>query len=223
MKTRFIDRNGKEQMVDSLGTFIAAVRDGELSSDTLVFDEQGQRWKKASELANFSARTSDDLQTAIPITETPPASCEKTPAAEIPATPDVGRNGEDRPGWRTAVWRWVFGGPTLYAVTLGLSYALVQNSAPLVRDESETRTHSGRRCRSHYGRAWPFSPQKDYRKVGAACSGGSCILPLLSGYNSNRFNWLAETTKPSWESGGWSACKMGVFSKSVTLKICRIW
>ena len=49
------------------------------------------------------------------------------------------------------------------------------------------------------------------------------LRPLLSGYNSNRFNWLAETTKPSWESGGWSACKMGVFSKSVTLKICRIW
>ena len=47
--------------------------------------------------------------------------------------------------------------------------------------------------------------------------------PLLSGYKSNRINWLESSGESSWESGGWSACKMGVFSKSVTLRICRIW
>jgi outer membrane protein TolC len=47
--------------------------------------------------------------------------------------------------------------------------------------------------------------------------------PLLSGYKVNRLNWLESSNVSSWESDGWSACKMGVFSKSVTLRICRIW
>jgi peptidoglycan/LPS O-acetylase OafA/YrhL len=49
------------------------------------------------------------------------------------------------------------------------------------------------------------------------------LIPLLSGYKLNRFNWLELSSRSSWESEGWRACKMGVFSKSVTLKICRIW
>ena len=55
MKLKFINRNGKEEVAESLAEFIAAVQDGELSSDTLVFDEQEQRWKKASEIGPFRA------------------------------------------------------------------------------------------------------------------------------------------------------------------------
>src|ERR1035437_3896827 len=49
------------------------------------------------------------------------------------------------------------------------------------------------------------------------------IGSLLSGYKVNRFNWLELSNRFSWESDGWRACRMGVFSKSVTLRICRIW
>ena len=45
---------------------------------------------------------------------------------------------------------------------------------------------------------------------------------LLSGYKSNRMSCLAEPGKSLRESGAWRACKMGVFSKRVRLKICRI-
>ena len=50
-----------------------------------------------------------------------------------------------------------------------------------------------------------------------------CAVSLVSGYKLNRFNWLELSRRFSWESEGWRACRMGVFSKSVTLKICRIW
>jgi len=46
---------------------------------------------------------------------------------------------------------------------------------------------------------------------------------LLSGYKSNRISWLLESTKSISESDDWRARKMGVFSKSVRLKTCRIW
>lgn len=59
MKLKFINRNGKEQVVGSLAELIAAVRDGELSSDTLVFDEQEQRWKKSSEIVEFHSASWD--------------------------------------------------------------------------------------------------------------------------------------------------------------------
>ena len=48
-------------------------------------------------------------------------------------------------------------------------------------------------------------------------------ITLLSGYQLNRFNWLPESTKFSEKSEGCSACQMGVFSKRVRLKSCRIW
>ena len=49
------------------------------------------------------------------------------------------------------------------------------------------------------------------------------LMALLSGYKWNRFSCLQFSSKSSWEPDSWSACKMGVFSKSVTLRICRIW
>lgn len=46
---------------------------------------------------------------------------------------------------------------------------------------------------------------------------------LLSGYLSNRINWLAGAGKSRWESESWRACEIEVFSNAVTLRICRIW
>jgi hypothetical protein len=44
-------------------------------------------------------------------------------------------NGERTTGLRTAVVKWLFNASTVYAVTLGLSYELVRNLAPQVRDD----------------------------------------------------------------------------------------
>ena len=49
------------------------------------------------------------------------------------------------------------------------------------------------------------------------------IEPLVSGYKSNRFNWLEIPSDFSWDSVSSKACRMGAFSKSVTLRTCRIW
>ncbi len=49
------------------------------------------------------------------------------------------------------------------------------------------------------------------------------LKPLLSGYKSNRINWLPGSSKSSRESHAWSARKIEVFSKSVMLRTCRIW
>ena len=46
---------------------------------------------------------------------------------------------------------------------------------------------------------------------------------LLSGYEPNRFNWLAWHGNSSWKSICWSARKMRVFSNRVRLSTCRIW
>ena len=46
---------------------------------------------------------------------------------------------------------------------------------------------------------------------------------LLSGYKLNKISWLGFSWRWSWESEAWSARKMGVFSKRVILRICRIW
>jgi hypothetical protein len=134
MKVKFINRDGKEQVVDSLAEFISAVRDGELSSDTLVFDEHGQRWKKATEIVEFPAVVSD-IQMTAPIADTSQASSEGAGDVGPPATPAVVPNSAHGTGWRTPVWKWVFSAPTLYAITIGLGYTLVESIAPLVRDE----------------------------------------------------------------------------------------
>ena len=47
-------------------------------------------------------------------------------------------------------------------------------------------------------------------------------LPLLSHHKSNRVSWLEGWSGGSWESRPSNTCKMGVFSKTVTLRICRI-
>ena len=46
---------------------------------------------------------------------------------------------------------------------------------------------------------------------------------LVSGYKSNRFNWLEIPSNFSWDSASSKARKMGTFSNSVTLRTCRIW
>ena len=47
-------------------------------------------------------------------------------------------------------------------------------------------------------------------------------ISLLSRYKSNNNNWLAESPVLFCRSCSTSACKMGIFSKTVTLKICNI-
>jgi hypothetical protein len=44
----------------------------------------------------------------------------------------------------------------------------------------------------------------------------------LSGYKSNRFNWLGNCSPESCDFSSLNACKIGVFSKSVRLRICKI-
>ena len=46
--------------------------------------------------------------------------------------------------------------------------------------------------------------------------------PLLSHHKSNRVSWLERVGRGSWESRPCNTCSMGVFSKTVTLRICRI-
>jgi len=48
-------------------------------------------------------------------------------------------------------------------------------------------------------------------------------IPLLSGYKSSRINWLGFTDRSVSEISSRNTCKMGVFSKRLTLKICKIW
>jgi hypothetical protein len=45
---------------------------------------------------------------------------------------------------------------------------------------------------------------------------------LLSNHNSNKFNWLCNPSVLILQSVSISTCKIETFSKSVTLKICRI-
>jgi hypothetical protein len=59
MEIGFIDRSGKNRVVDGIAEFITAVLHSEPSSETLVFDCAELRWKKASEIVELRAATSD--------------------------------------------------------------------------------------------------------------------------------------------------------------------
>jgi hypothetical protein len=48
-----------------------------------------------------------------------------------------------------------------------------------------------------------------------------CAEPLVSGYKSNSCHWLPLSTSSSLEPTSETAIDMGVFSKSVMLRICR--
>ena len=48
------------------------------------------------------------------------------------------------------------------------------------------------------------------------------IGSLLSHHKSNRVSWLERVGRGSWESRPCNTCRMGVFSKTVTLRIYRI-
>ncbi|MBZ5579369.1 MAG: hypothetical protein LAP40_22640 [Acidobacteriia bacterium] len=56
MRLRFIDREGAEQVVDGRSAWLAAVRQGDLTPDTSVFDVHERRWVKASEIGGFPAQ-----------------------------------------------------------------------------------------------------------------------------------------------------------------------
>ena len=55
MRLRFRDRNGDEQMIDGRSSLISALREGELTPDTPVFDDHEHRWMKASEVSGLCA------------------------------------------------------------------------------------------------------------------------------------------------------------------------
>ena len=48
-------------------------------------------------------------------------------------------------------------------------------------------------------------------------------ISLVSGYKSKRINWLGLSSNSDGELNASISCKMGAFSKIVTLKICKIW
>jgi hypothetical protein len=159
MRLQFIDRSGREQVIDGLPEFIAAVRDGELSSDTLVFDGTELRWRKASELVELSTATSDP-QTPVGNADSSPIPEEPTQDSALPGSPsDVLPDGPvldktalapqcetservtpdnvGSTGLQTPLLKWArsVSGTVMYGVIVGLSYALVKSIAPLVKDE----------------------------------------------------------------------------------------
>ncbi len=94
-------------------------------------------------------------------------------------------------------------------------------------DNGTLLVNAGGSANGNWGKTW-IKINGDSQLYGATTSGNcggdfSYTLSLASGYKSNRISWLPGPANSSWESDAWSACKMGVFSKSVTLKICRIW
>jgi hypothetical protein len=162
MNIRFIDRNGKEQVASGLAEFIAAVRDGELSSDTLVFDAAELRWKKASETAELRAAASGPempvakaelspiLEDSVRVTTLLESPSEMPSGAATVGAVDENDVGQaqsetsdasvpisEGTGQRSTFLEWArnASGPTLYGITLGLGSALVKGIAPLVRDE----------------------------------------------------------------------------------------
>ena len=52
--------------------------------------------------------------------------------------------------------------------------------------------------------------------------GSTCCMSLLSGYKSNKVNWLQRCSDWYWELILVSNCKISTFSNSETVKICRI-
>ena len=49
------------------------------------------------------------------------------------------------------------------------------------------------------------------------------IPTVVSGHKSNNCSWLPSSIASNWEPSAKTAIEMGVFSKSVTLRICRSW
>ena len=58
--------------------------------------------------------------------------------------------------------------------------------------------------------------------MGVAAAASAAIGdPVVSGHKSNNCSWLPSSIWSNWEPMSKTAIEMGVFSKSVTLRICR--
>ena len=55
MNFKFIDKDGKEVKISSLGSFIELVKSGQIEGETLLYDDKDSKWKKASEYEEFQA------------------------------------------------------------------------------------------------------------------------------------------------------------------------
>ena len=132
MALKFINRHGREQSAESLAQLIAAVRDGELSSDTLVFNEQEQRWQRASELVEVTGHASE---VALPQPEEPQVAQDAPKPAEAAPAPNVEAKGGAGRRILSVISRWTSNGPMVYCFCIGLGYALVRSLSSLVRDE----------------------------------------------------------------------------------------
>lgn len=55
MNFKFINKEGEEVKISSLGSFIELVKTGQIKDDTLLYAEQDSKWKKASEFEEFQA------------------------------------------------------------------------------------------------------------------------------------------------------------------------
>ena len=78
-------------------------------------------------------------------------------------------------------------------------------------------------------RAWESRPdrmianemRRDSGNIRQGDSVGVRPGPVVSGHKSNSCNWLPSSMSSDWEPTSKTAVEMGIFSKSVTLRICR--
>jgi hypothetical protein len=73
MHFKFINQEGKEINIDSLTTFIELIKNKQITSDTLLYDDKNSIWKKAVEFEEFQAviiniKQKEDEEISTPIT-----------------------------------------------------------------------------------------------------------------------------------------------------------
>ena len=140
MNITFINPSGKEQVVDSFAEFTAALRDGNISRDALAFDDQEQRWKKASEIVESRAAAQTEANATQQ--DVSPVSKAEAQGTNGPMTPKAALNNVGQLSWRVRFLAWARtkSGPTVYAAIVGLGYVLVKNLALAVPNAFLTLT-----------------------------------------------------------------------------------
>lgn len=62
MNYKYIDKNGKEIEINSLGLFVDLITAGEVKSETLLYNNKSSTWKKASEFEDYRTILADIAQ-----------------------------------------------------------------------------------------------------------------------------------------------------------------
>lgn len=65
MNFKYINNEGKEIEIDSLGLFIKLIKSGQIKCDTLIYDNQNSVWKKASDFEEFQSILENIEQTIL--------------------------------------------------------------------------------------------------------------------------------------------------------------